>query len=476
MLCVFVVQVEKEWIALKRRKTYRLSKPPSLDMKFESKITFSKMTPTNIIGKYDSTGLFSKPDKIIERVSHALYLAIPQPLMLYQNIVKLQTSTPAKEISDDWGNSWCMLEKSEQQFVYEALVECHPITYAPESFPRSRSQWMAPPEIYLRPEPGIECDSDAVESWARQVPRGKGISLIENAYCLVREIMHYEMQQEEHGAEYAATMLKGDCTEYAAFFAAILRYHNIAARLAGGYVHGSNLHAITEVFIAGIWVPIDITTYSEFTLGLRHNFIKVFHGNWMLGGPGLKGLKVAALYFPCGKGLHSDMKHTITVRAHTREDPVVTELSQKMSLDKKAKKVPFVRHPFVFVQPELVWHVTLEQKKRSYLISVHNDYDYPYMVTILLLVTRVVVEVHPLYVPAHDACHVEFSYKSLQNHAKNYKKPWFKILAIDQIGRGQELPSMELDTLVQDIEPKPEPCDTLVQDMEDEPDHTLPPP
>lgn len=61
-----------------------------------------------------------------------------------------------------------------------------------------------------------------------------------------------------------ARSLEGDCTEHAVLLAALARARGIPARVAIGLVYvgnppGLGYHMWTEVYVRGVWIPLDAT-------------------------------------------------------------------------------------------------------------------------------------------------------------------------------------------------------------------------
>ncbi len=150
-----------------------------------------------------------------------------------------------------------------------------------------------PPSRFLESEPGIESDSPEVVALAKKI-QGSPLEIIQNAFFLVHNSLKYKLQKKEYGARHAARTGIGDCTEYASLFAAILRVHKIGARINAGFLEGNQLHAITEVFLNGIWIPMDITNDSQPFLGIYRDFITLMRANWMLS----RGMeKIVSFYY-----------------------------------------------------------------------------------------------------------------------------------------------------------------------------------
>lgn len=78
-----------------------------------------------------------KNRKTVEPIT--LFLAFPDTLSLRQNIKEFRCSSPAKEITDELGNSWLSIEigREEREFLfsYQAIVEPYRLSYKWDAFP-----------------------------------------------------------------------------------------------------------------------------------------------------------------------------------------------------------------------------------------------------------------------------------------------------------------------------------------------------
>ncbi len=141
-------------------------------------------------------------------------------------------------------------------------------------------------EIWLLDEPGIETSHPEVEKISDTIFRRT--TLIWNAFRLlfleIHDRLTVEIISEEKGCAWALNNRKGDCTEFAAVFTAVLRKMNIPTRLVSGLkyqerANGWNRHAWTEVKApTGEWIPIDPL---EQTIGFNVRYIPIYVGNWI---------------------------------------------------------------------------------------------------------------------------------------------------------------------------------------------------
>ena len=97
------------------------------------------------------------------------------------------------------------------------------------------------PERALRSEPLIEFDAAAFAEQAPDVPAGTPEERARAIFVWVRDnVRDSGYDRTDRGALYALAERKGDCTEYAALFAALCRRAGVPARVMGGYVVARN--------------------------------------------------------------------------------------------------------------------------------------------------------------------------------------------------------------------------------------------
>lgn len=275
----------------------------------------------------------------------SFFLAYPFDLPLRQNLISLECSSSFKEATDEHGNPWLSIPIKEGErkfsFTYKALIKPCRLSYSWDAFEESLP---LAPRRFLMEEPGIESCSPEVLFLANQI-KGKPLEIVQKAFSLVRNTLKYQLQKQEYGAKYAAITGKGDCTEYASLFAAILRACNIGARINVGFLEGNQLHAITEVFLGGMWIPMDITNDQKPFLGNYRDFITLMRANWMLS----KGMeKIVSFYYK------SDHK-------------MPPSLNSSIEVKKVTPKMPFPKQPereckllFFMVQQDDLWQIHLE--------------------------------------------------------------------------------------------------------------------
>lgn len=142
------------------------------------------------------------------------------------------------------------------------------------------SRW---PELaaYLRPESGIESNSDPIRDCAARVV-GQATNPYEKSrllFAFVNSYMEYDLDAEtDAGALAALRNARGVCGDYTDLFVALCRASGIPARKVYGFRHdlekdgdlktpqmvNDKHHAWAEIFLTGYqWVPVDPTyTYT----------------------------------------------------------------------------------------------------------------------------------------------------------------------------------------------------------------------
>ncbi|MCP5102264.1 MAG: transglutaminase domain-containing protein, partial [bacterium] len=127
-------------------------------------------------------------------------------------------------------------------------------------------------EPYLKPNPLIECDHEKIRAISH------GLSIKGSAWESVLKIAHWvrrhiKMNFKTGFASALQTLDagEGDCTEHAVLTAALCRAEGIPTRVALGYTLTQSEspepvytgHMWNEVYIDGIWIPIDATSSNH---------------------------------------------------------------------------------------------------------------------------------------------------------------------------------------------------------------------
>jgi len=136
-------------------------------------------------------------------------------------------------------------------------------------------------------EPGLEVEHPVLEEYNGYADSHYPIKVIRDVLNFVHRRIRYVKQDKERGVDYALSYGRGDCTEFSAVFVTLLRKLGIRARLVSGM--GRSLHnywiphAFAEVFIYGIWLPIDTVKPPKpyLQIGNRGELIGLFRSNWL---------------------------------------------------------------------------------------------------------------------------------------------------------------------------------------------------
>lgn len=119
---------------------------------------------------------------------------------------------------------------------------------------------------FLGATPLVESDAPEVRAIAaRLIERhGSPQDRARAAYDYARTMLNVRKEAQNRGALYALQTGGGDCTEYAAVFAALSRAMGIPARLTAEFLFSEDdsrfsqpNHHSAEVFIDGRWLPVD---------------------------------------------------------------------------------------------------------------------------------------------------------------------------------------------------------------------------
>ncbi|MFX1562817.1 MAG: transglutaminase family protein [Promethearchaeota archaeon] len=222
-----------------------------------------------------------------------MFIAVPPSLPSRQEILDLKIKpTSGHQANDLSGNNWVhfthneLPPKSHLTFGYSALIRSRSIRY---ELPTATRKIQVPSGLkaYTKPEQFIDSHHHLIKDLAKDIARTnpRPIQFIKAAMRKVHKILKYERQEEERGAAYAIEKRKGDCTEFAALFTALCRAYGLPARLQAGFGFGGKSferHAWSEVWIRGLWVPVDPTWHgSSGLLGITSRHVPIIIGNWM---------------------------------------------------------------------------------------------------------------------------------------------------------------------------------------------------
>jgi transglutaminase-like putative cysteine protease len=222
-----------------------------------------------------------------------MFIAIPPQIPLRQEVLDLHIKpTSGSQANDLSGNNWVHFTqneippKSSATFGYSTLIRSRSIRYA---LPAATKSIRIPGSLknYTKPENFIDSHHHLIKDLARDIARKNPgpIQFISAAMRAVHKTLKYEQQDEERGAAYAIEKRKGDCTEFAALFTALCRAYGLPARLQAGFGYSGTRferHAWSEVWVRGLWVPVDPTWHgASGLLGLTSRHVPIIIGNWM---------------------------------------------------------------------------------------------------------------------------------------------------------------------------------------------------
>jgi transglutaminase-like putative cysteine protease len=146
-----------------------------------------------------------------------------------------------------------------------ATVDLTVSSIAPPAEPPAGAK--APGDEYLTPNSYLQSDDPLVQKLAEQAAGAET-----DPWTATRQMerwVHQNLKQKNFStllasAAEVAKNLQGDCTEHAVLLAAMARARKIPSRVVVGVVYVTSLssfggHMWTEVFINGLWVPLDAT-------------------------------------------------------------------------------------------------------------------------------------------------------------------------------------------------------------------------
>jgi transglutaminase-like putative cysteine protease len=195
-----------------------------------------------------------------------LVVALPKTTPSRQKIDIKYSHEPSR-IFSKYGNNYAEFIFVEPQKQFEVIINVKAKLFKYDLSTAKARYKENPPQdpnlsIFLRHEKYIEKDDLVIQQIAKSIKGLNETQIIRNIYNYVIDNMHYTgYNQQANGALDAAQRGKGDCTEYATFFAALCRAKNIPARVISGYTTNSTVtphHNWTEVYFKRYgWVPFD---------------------------------------------------------------------------------------------------------------------------------------------------------------------------------------------------------------------------
>ena len=116
------------------------------------------------------------------------------------------------------------------------------------------------PHRFLGAEPRVEIDHPTIRTAAKSFATTRPAKTARLAYDWTAENIRYvSYVREDHGALYALTERRGDCTEGASLFAALARANGISTRRMAGFLadgprlRGADYHNWAEFHHGGVW-------------------------------------------------------------------------------------------------------------------------------------------------------------------------------------------------------------------------------
>ncbi|MFX1319100.1 MAG: transglutaminase family protein [Promethearchaeota archaeon] len=220
-------------------------------------------------------------------------IAAPPSLPPRQTVLDIRFSPKdGQQQNDTIGNQWIRFRQGSlavgESFTcgYTALIRNRALRY---NIPPETHNSTLPANIvkFTQPENFIESHHHLIKDLARDIAKNHStpIQFVQAAMRVITKKMRYVRQEYERGAAYAIEKGVGDCTEYAALFAALCRANKIPARLEAGYAFDGQSwerHAWSEIWIRGQWIPVDPTWHGAMgLLGVTNRHIPLIIGNWM---------------------------------------------------------------------------------------------------------------------------------------------------------------------------------------------------
>lgn len=152
--------------------------------------------------------------------------------------------------------------KVERRVVFHLKLK--PFDYEREPSPANTDSAESD-RYFLIPTQYVESDAPQVERIAEHIKETYSSTeeRLRAAYLYPQQRLRYKIIGDNRGALYALTNGVGDCTEYAAVFAATARAMGIPARLTSEFLFTKHHefsepnHHAAEVLLDGSWIPVD---------------------------------------------------------------------------------------------------------------------------------------------------------------------------------------------------------------------------
>ena len=188
----------------------------------------------------------------------------PYPQTATQKRVDLRADQPYELVKDASGNDWLVfpmafiapLGKKHLTLTVQLGLTNDPTAQALSEKER---------EHYLAAEQYIEVNDLAIQKRAAELKRAEPHATARAVLQAVRDNLSYSGYiREPRGARYALIEKRGDCTEYAYLFTALMRANQIPSRVLRGYVmeqdgllDPTEVHDWSEYYHEGRWHLVD---------------------------------------------------------------------------------------------------------------------------------------------------------------------------------------------------------------------------
>lgn len=204
----------------------------------------------------------SKPIDLIESSRIIPKTKIPNPEKVQRMEAKLVNVASGEIVLDN--NTQFLISSQDDGIVvafervdYPALIEDVPNGKPPFNPDASLNE-------YLKDELLIQSSNEKIRQKALEITQNS-----ENVWDAAEDIANWlyvnirkEMRATIPSAVEILNSMRGDCNEHSTLFAALARSIGIPTKIAAGLVYqddGFYYHAWNEVYINGIWIPVDAT-------------------------------------------------------------------------------------------------------------------------------------------------------------------------------------------------------------------------
>lgn len=180
----------------------------------------------------------------------------------FSRLARFSASVPHRFTSDATGTRSAVLELGTLAPLSTRTVE---VEAEVEGWSRAKGAETGPTDRYLRAERFIEIDAPEIRAAAAKIQGRSSKAVAKNAFdWITRDLESLSRENHDRGALYALKNKKGDCTELAYLYTAVLRAKNIPARPIAGIVtkesrlvSARDYHNWVEVLVDGEWRIVD---------------------------------------------------------------------------------------------------------------------------------------------------------------------------------------------------------------------------